>query len=205
MCPIIYAKFARGVDRISETEKVKRQIDAMKSKVEKGTDDLDKARIAHDLIVEKIQYDRGYDTGNYYTPYHQSAYSVFQDDYTVCAGYTKSFSILMNSVGIDTIGVTSLIEKTDIFGEKTTTGHAWNMIYLGRSGRGRRQKQDLYLFWHQQDDPYQEAGYDGLSSGRARLYRADSGMYQGSWLYRAAGRNRISAHGDHGGCDYKAE
>ena len=133
MCPIIYAKFARGVDRISETEKVKRQIDAMKSKVEKGTDDLDKARIAHDLIVEKIQYDRGYDTGNYYTPYHQSAYSVFQDDYTVCAGYTKSFSILMNSVGIDTIGVTSLIEKTDIFGEKTTTGHAWNMICLNDS------------------------------------------------------------------------
>lgn len=54
------------------------------------------------------------------TPYHQTAYSVFCDDYTVCAGYTKAFTILMNGAGVDTLSVTS-------------KEHAWNMICINDS------------------------------------------------------------------------
>lgn len=134
--PSIYDEFVKGSTRKSETAKFKAQIDSMRNQVLKGKDDLEKAKIAHDLIVGKIMYDPGFDspTGQAYTPFHQSAYSVFCDDYTVCAGYTKSFEILMNSVGIDTMGVTSRkVVGIDINGNEIVEGHAWNLICLNDS------------------------------------------------------------------------
>lgn len=122
--PGIYDQFARGSVRSMATAEFKAQIDFMRDQVLQGANDLEKARIAHDLIVEKIMYDPGFDMlpelSQPYTPYHQSAYSVFCDNYTVCAGYTKAFEILMNSVEIDTMGITS-------------TSHAWNLIRLNDS------------------------------------------------------------------------
>lgn len=118
--PMVYDGFANGRTRKSNTDKVKKQIDTMKSQVDKGATDLEKARIAHDLIVKKVKYDHDYNTIKEHTLYHQSAYSVLCESYTVCAGYTKAFEILMNSEGIDTIGITS-------------TKHAWNAICLNDS------------------------------------------------------------------------
>lgn len=112
--PMVYDAFADGKVRKTETQEMKTQIQKMKAQVEKGANDLEKARIAHDLIIRKVTYD------NENTLYHQSAYSVFCENYTVCAGYTKAFEILMNSVGIDTIGITSL-------------DHAWNAVCLNDS------------------------------------------------------------------------
>ncbi len=112
--PMVYDAFADGKTRKSETQDMKGQIQKMQAQVEKGANDLEKARIAHDLIIKKVTYD------NNKTLYHQSAYSVFCEDYTVCAGYTKAFGILMNGVGIDAIGVTS-------------SNHAWNIVCLNDS------------------------------------------------------------------------
>lgn len=123
-CPGIYEAFAKGSARKSATAKFKAKIDSMMAKVRKGSSELEKAKIAHDLIVEKIMYDPGFQSipmfSQPYTPYHQSAYSVFCDDYTVCAGYTKAYEILMNGVGIDALGITS-------------SSHAWNLICLNDS------------------------------------------------------------------------
>lgn len=122
--PGIYNEFVRGSVRKTETAKFKAQIDNMKNKILQGTDDVEKAKIANDLITAKIKYDSGFsfipELSNPYTPFHQSAYSVFCDNYTVCAGYTKAFQILMNLVGIDTLGVTSI-------------DHAWNLICFNDS------------------------------------------------------------------------
>ncbi len=117
---MIYDEFANGAVRKSETAKVKAQIDAMEAQIAKGADDVQKAKIAHDIICEKVLYDHDYDKPIPNTPFHQSAYSVFCDDYTVCAGYTKAFTTLMNGAGIDTISVTSEY-------------HAWNLISLNDS------------------------------------------------------------------------
>lgn len=119
MFPIIYDGFANGSSRAAETAKVKAQIDTMVSQVKAGKTDVEKAKIAHDLICKKVLYDHDYLT-NPHTLYHQSAYSVFAENYTVCAGYTKAFTILMNGAGVDTISVTSY-------------AHAWNMISLNDS------------------------------------------------------------------------
>lgn len=66
-----------------------------------------------------MEYDDNYLT-NPENPFHQSAYSVFCDDHSVCAGYTKAFEMLMNGAGIDTIALLS-------------TDHAWNMIKINDS------------------------------------------------------------------------
>ena len=117
MFPMIYDGFANGATRAAETAKVKAQIDAMEAQIAAGTTEVEKARIAHDLICKKIKYDHDYMKPVSKTPYHQTAYSVFCDDYTVCAGYTKAFTILMNGAGVDTLSVTS-------------KEHAWNMICI---------------------------------------------------------------------------
>ena len=120
MFPMIYDGFANGATRAAETAKVKAQIDAMEAQIAAGTTEVEKARIAHDLICKKIKYDHDYMKPVSKTPYHQTAYSVFCDDYTVCAGYTKAFTILMNGAGVDTLSVTS-------------KEHAWNMICINDS------------------------------------------------------------------------
>ncbi len=144
--PMIYDEFARGSQRKAQTAKVKTQINNMKAEVEKGKTDLEKARIAHDLIIRKVYYDHYYASDSPSTPYHQSAYSVFCDSYTVCAGYTKAFGLLMNGVGIDTAGVTSLwVTGMDASGNTVRSGHAWNIICLGNSWY------NVDLTWDDQD------------------------------------------------------
>lgn len=120
LVPELYDSFANGVARRTQTNEMQYQINLMKAEIEKGATDLEKARIAHDLVIRKVNYDHYYNTFYEHTPYHQSAYSVFCDSYTVCAGYTKAFELLLNAVGIDTIGVTS-------------SGHAWNAVCLNDS------------------------------------------------------------------------
>lgn len=118
-----YPAFANGSVRKAETAKMKSQIDAVEAQIAKGKNEQQKAQIAHDWIVEKVRYDYGYKMGvpdTAQNPYHQSTYSVFCTDYTICAGYTKTFELLMNGAGIDTIGVTS-------------EGHAWNIISINDS------------------------------------------------------------------------
>lgn len=133
--PMIYDGFANGATRAEETAKMKAQIDAMEAQIAAGTTEVEKARIAHDLICKKISYDHDYDKPVSKTPYHQTAYSVFCDDYTVCAGYTKAFTILMNGAGVDTLSVTS-------------PAHAWNMICLNDSWY------NVDLTWDDMDGQY---------------------------------------------------
>ncbi|MCI8483806.1 MAG: hypothetical protein HFH41_05655 [Lachnospiraceae bacterium] len=121
--PSMYEDFANGSSRRSATARVKAQIDAAQKQIAKGKNEAEKAKIAHDWILAKTTYDPGFsmeDPSGAYTLYSQSAYSVFCDDYTVCAGYTLAFEMLMNGAGVDTIGVTS-------------TAHAWNMVSINDS------------------------------------------------------------------------
>lgn len=140
--PIIYDAFANGTARKSETTKVKAQIDAMETQIAKGSTEVEKAQIAHDLIIKKVKYDHDYDSSTPNTIYHQSAYSVLRENYTVCAGYAKAFEILMNGAGIDAISVTS-------------AGHAWNLVCLNDS-------------WYQVDCTWDDT--DGQYEGYGEMF-----------------------------------
>ena len=119
LLPTFYQEFQSGSERSKATQAMKNQITSCESAIAAAGNAEQKAKVAHDYIVKKVEYDDNYLT-NPENPFHQSAYSVFCDDHSVCAGYTKAFEILMNGAGIDTIAVLS-------------TDHAWNMIKINDS------------------------------------------------------------------------
>lgn len=116
LVPTFYTEFQSGSKR---SQAMKNTITSWESTIASAGSTEQKAKAAHDLIAKKVQYDDNYLT-NPENPFHQSAYSVFCDDHSVCAGYTKAFEMLMNGAGIDTIALLS-------------TDHAWNMIRINDS------------------------------------------------------------------------
>lgn len=119
LVPTFYTEFQSGSKRSQATQAMKNTITSWESTIASAGSTEQKAKAAHDLIARKVQYDDNYLT-NPENPFHQSAYSVFCDDHSVCAGYTKAFEMLMNGAGIDTIALLS-------------TDHAWNMIKINDS------------------------------------------------------------------------
>lgn len=119
LVPTFYTEFQSGSKRSQATQAMKNTITSWESTIASAGSTEQKAKAAHDLIAKKVQYDDNYLT-NPENPFHQSAYSVFCDDHSACAGYTKAFEMLMNGAGIDTIALLS-------------TDHAWNMIKINDS------------------------------------------------------------------------
>ncbi len=106
LVPTFYTEFQSGSKRSQATQAMKNTITSWESTIASAGSTEQKAKAAHDLIAKKVQYDDNYLT-NPENPFHQSAYSVFCDDHSVCAGYTKAFEMLMNGAGIDTIALLS--------------------------------------------------------------------------------------------------
>lgn len=140
----IYKAFSYGTQRTIATRKVKQQMDAWGKEVARGSTDFEKAKIAHDLIDKKVSYNHDY-YGNLdeEAAFSQSAYSAVCMDKTVCAGYSQAYEMLCNSVGIDTIAVTSLV-------------HEWNKIRLNDS-------------WYNVDCTWDDS--DGDAGGSQVFYR----------------------------------
>lgn len=76
--------------------------------------DYDKEKYVHDALLEKSNYDANSDL-------NQSAYSLLVNGSTVCAGYAKSFQLMMTKIGIPCYYVTGMSE-----GE----AHAWNIVLI---------------------------------------------------------------------------
>lgn len=118
----IYSAFAGTEDRKAATEQVKRQVDMWQAQIDACSTDVEKVKLIHDLIIEKVEYNHainesGFDENTQYT---QSAYSVFCTDSTVCAGYAQSFEMMCNGSGIDAVAVTS-------------SNHEWNKVRINDS------------------------------------------------------------------------
>ena len=104
-----YNIFADGEVRQQATQDVFDRVDQWVADINLQSTLYEKEKRAHDIVCQNTYYEAG--------TYDQSAYSMIMEGKTVCAGYTKSFSILANAAGIDTIGVTG-------------SNHGWNMSYL---------------------------------------------------------------------------
>lgn len=117
----VFPAFADGAKRASATAVMKAKIDNWMTKIKAQPDVLSKEKMAHDLICKNVKYDHGYQSNKTAkSPYHQVAYSVFCEGYTVCAGYSQAMQLLMNGAGIDCAVVTS-------------SNHEWNIIRLNHT------------------------------------------------------------------------
>lgn len=115
----IYDAFLDGQNRKKATSKINKVLKTWIETINKCDTEEKKIKTIHDLICNKVDYNYAALEGNTFendqTMFHQSAYSVFCLNKTVCAGYTLAFAWLCNAAGIEAYGVTSL-------------GHAWNKV-----------------------------------------------------------------------------
>ena len=106
----VYEAFAKGAARSDVSAKMYNKIDAWVAEVNQKSSQYDKEKAAHDIVCDQVIYKDG--------TYSQSAYSAVIEGKTVCAGYTKLYSILTNAAGLETVSVTSAT-------------HGWNRTKLG--------------------------------------------------------------------------
>lgn len=143
--PVIIEEFRSGSTRAEAAYQVMdaaaEYLDAAKS----GKSVLEKETIIRDKMIEELQYkyDENGDTdwGNIY----QTSASTFLFGSTVCAGYSKAFSMLMNALDIPTVCVTSL-------------SHAWNEIRIDGTWY------NVDVTW---DDKDKNTGLDATSASRS--------------------------------------
>ena len=89
--------------------------------------DYDRAKYLAQALAEDITF--GYGENNI----DQSIASAFLDKKTVCAGYAKAYSLLCNSVGVDTITELSLV-------------HGWNAVRIADNWYNVDVNQKLFLY-----------------------------------------------------------
>lgn len=113
----VYSKYANGSSRRSYTQQYRNAIDSYIQGASAYSTDLAKETYFHDELASTISYNQNTTDYNEDTTESQSASSAFFLRNTVCAGFTKAFSLLLNSQGIENVGVTS-------------DSHAWNEVRI---------------------------------------------------------------------------
>ena len=106
----VYDYFSDGDTRSDTSVQMYKQIDAWVQEIGTETTTYAKEKKAHDIICDHVVYETG--------TYDQSAYSAVLQKKTVCAGYTKLYSVLTNASGLETVSITS-------------PTHGWNRTKIG--------------------------------------------------------------------------
>lgn len=127
---MFYGDYKNGTDRRNMDNKINEEVKKFLLEIEKTNpkNDYDKAKAAHDLIADEVEY--GYD--DYGIPldtsYAHTIVGVFDgnsDTDVVCEGYAKAFQLLMNAEGVDNVYVVGNGYNGISWG-----GHAWNMVEM---------------------------------------------------------------------------
>ena len=113
----IYSGYADGNVRAGYTRQYKDAIDTYIQGASAYNNDLAKETYFHDTLASTVTYNQNTTGYNEDTTESQSASSAFLMKNTVCAGFTKAFSLLLNSQGIENVGITS-------------NTHAWNEVNI---------------------------------------------------------------------------
>lgn len=108
-------RVSNGSKRAATTQKLKNIIDDSVALMNQKENDLEREKVAHDLICERVVYDYDLEDDNVF--HNQTVYSVFFTDKTVCAGYAQAMELLCNAAGIDCMAITS-------------ETHEWNLIRI---------------------------------------------------------------------------
>lgn len=116
----VYGAFADGSSRAAVTQDILTRLEALQAQVSDMGITFETEAQIHELLCDELTYMSGDDvlkdkTDPYYT---QTVYGALVKGETVCAGYTKLYSMLCNYFGIDCISVSS-------------TDHAWNEVRYG--------------------------------------------------------------------------
>ncbi|MBR4513538.1 MAG: hypothetical protein IKO61_01435 [Lachnospiraceae bacterium] len=124
---LTYEEYSQVSDRATINRAIVNGAKAIIEKAELGEDTLDKIAIVHDQIIDKIDY--AYEADGV-TPisdkWAHSVQGVFDGhNAAVCEGYTDTFAMIMNYMGIANCYVVGTATND---GNGGGGGHAWNLV-----------------------------------------------------------------------------
>lgn len=158
---MFYGDYKIGTDRRKMDNKINEEVKKFLLEIEKTNpeNDYDKAKAAHDLIAEEVEY--GYDDDGIPldTSYAHTIVGVFDgnsDTDVVCEGYAKAFQMLMNAEEVDNIYVVG-----NGYNGITWGGHAWNMV---------RMDDGNYYWFDVTWDDGEKVKYDYFAKGKSFEY-----------------------------------
>lgn len=105
--------------------------------IDSSMNDVQKALVLHDYLCTIARYPNSASSGQYDNELYHSAYAIFKDGDTVCAGYALAYSYLLQMVGVPCVYVSS-----------DFMSHAWNAVQLDGE-------------WYYVDLTYDDIGYYG--------------------------------------------
>lgn len=116
----IYDAFADGEDRARATQDIQARLEELQSQVSDNGVPYETEAQIHDMLCNELSYLSGDGVLKDVTDPHytQTIYGALTSGKTVCAGYTKLYTMLCNYFGIDCVAVTS-------------AEHAWNEVRYG--------------------------------------------------------------------------
>lgn len=123
----IYDAFADGSSRAAATRKVLARLEELQARIIDNGNVYETEAQIHELLCNELTYMEDENvlsdkTDPYYT---QTVYGALTTGATVCAGYTKLYSMLCNYFGIDCISITHYDS------ENQNNNHSWNQVRYG--------------------------------------------------------------------------
>jgi hypothetical protein len=117
--PYLASSFSNYNDVIIAEKQIEAVVNSFISNT--STTDYDKIKIAHDSIIENIEYDSTISKDDIY-----NIYGALINKEAVCEGYAKSFKYIMDKLGVPCIIACGLGQNS----KGQTENHAWNYVYL---------------------------------------------------------------------------
>lgn len=109
----VYPRYVMAKGEIENAKKIFNEgVNKALAQVDSSMDDMQKAIVIHDYIIENATYDENGDLAH-------SAYAFFNTGHIVCAGYALSYSYLMNKLGVPCEMATS-----------RSMSHGWNIVKI---------------------------------------------------------------------------
>lgn len=113
--PAVYSEYIKASDRTITNKKFLDTINSYLSDINRYNTQDEKQRRIHSLLAEKLTYASRDNTE--WSP-HQSTATAVLTGKSVCAGYSETYAMLCNAIGIPCICITS-------------SSHEWNMVKQG--------------------------------------------------------------------------
>lgn len=113
------------IERKNKAKRVQDEIDlALDEIIPNASTYYDKIILAHDYLIDHIEYDTDLDfqldlNGNYNSAH--DSYGAMVEGVAVCDGYAKAYKMLLDELGVNSILV---------YGEGEGIPHAWNMVEI---------------------------------------------------------------------------
>lgn len=161
----------KRTDSKEEQAIVLKKVKEIAGEIEKNAGcDYEKTKMAHDYLVENIEYVTGY----------HGAYSALCEGKAVCNGYAAAFQLIMDELGIPCKTVSS-----------DEINHMWNCVYLEGfwynvdvtwdDAAGKTEKIDYRYFLKSQEDFFGHGSVSFSTAEKSFVQNVSSKEYENGW------------------------